>query len=154
AAYFGVGIFYTLRLFGVMLAENPAAAMSSVFLPLGLMFLVWLGSVVHAIFGALNQPDYDLQSYNRGWVYLGSIVGAYVLLPVLISVPLVRFAMHQHGITTPAQASAAMERFNKLGLGAIAAQAARPREQQVDLKINIPDPDSMAAEATTVFHIN
>src|SRR5262249_30171179 len=83
-----------------------------------------------------------------------SVLVAYILLPAVISVPLVRFAMSRNGITTAAQATAAMERFNKLGLGGIAAQAARPREQKVDLKINIPDPHSMAAEATTVFHVN
>jgi hypothetical protein len=152
--YFLAAIFYTVRLFGVILSDNPAAEMTSVFVPLALMGLIWLSSVVHAIFGALNQSDYELQSYNRGLVYLGSVLFAYLLLPAAISIPLVKFAMKQHGITTPEQANAAMAKFGKLGLGGMVARAARPEEGPVDLKIDIPDPDSMAALATTVFHIS
>lgn len=153
-AYFLAGLFYTLRLFGVMLSDNPAAAMSTVFAPLGLMFLIWLASVVHAIFGALNSADYEVQSYNKGLIYFGTLLAAYVVVPAIIAYPLIKFSMKQHGITTPQQATAAMERFNRLGLGGMAARAARPTGQAVDLKMNIPDPDSIAAEATTVFHVN
>ncbi len=154
AAYFGAAVFYTLRYIGVILSDHPAAALSTVFVPLGLIFLVWLASVVLAIFGALDRPDYELQRYNQGWIYIVSVLCAYVIVPVAMTSPLVKFAFRQHGITTPEQANAAMARFSKLGLGGMAALAARQREQKVDLKINIPDPDSMAAEATTVFHVN
>ena len=149
-AYFGAALFYTVRLFDVILSDNPAAAMSTAFAPLGLMFLIWLGSVVHAIFGALNQPEYEVRSFNKGLVYLGSMLLAYVIVPAAISIPLIRFAMKQHGITTPVQVSAAMTRFSRLGLGGMAARAV---EGPVDLKLNIPNPDSLAAEAVTVIHI-
>lgn len=150
-AYLVAAIFYTLRLFGVILSDNPAAEMTSVFAPLALMGLIWLTSVVHAIFTALNLADYQVQSYNRGLVYAGSMLFAYVLLPAVTSIPLVKLAMRKHGVTTPAQANVAMAKFSTLGMGGLAARAT---ERPVDLKIDIPDPDSMAAAATTVFHVS
>jgi len=153
AAYWTVGILYSLRVLDLMLAENPGAEMSRPLALLGLMAIIWLGGVLQAIFSALNQPDYVLQSYNRGVVYLGSILVAYVLLPLALAFPGARWALAQRGITTPEQRAEWLAKFQRLAGRSVGARGTGPVGRPVDLKIDIPDPDSVAAAATTVFHV-
>lgn len=122
--YWAVAVLYTLKVIEVMAAPNPSAQLSK---PIGLLLVmgvIWLAGVVQAIFGALDRPDYELQPYNRGLVYFGVYLFAYVGLPLLMAVPVVR----------------AWPRAPRVG-------------QPVDLKIDIPDPEAAAAAATTVFHV-
>jgi hypothetical protein len=154
-AYWGVGLFYTLRLFEALVAPNPAAAISRPLGLLGVMLLLWLGGVVQAVFAALNRPDYVLQSYNRGMVYLASYVIAYVLLPLLLAFPVARWIMARNGITTPEQRAEWLARIREAGVrsGAVSTGVTAPVARPVDLKIDIPNPDAAAASATTVFHL-
>lgn len=153
-AYWAVGAVYSLRVFEVLVASDQAAVITRPLGWLGGMALVWLGGVVQAVFAALNRPDYVPRAYNRGLVYLGSYGLVYLILPLLLAVPALRWVMARHGITTPEQQVEFLSRVQGLGgtrAGAAAASAivARP----VNLEIDIPDPEAAAASAATVFHL-
>jgi hypothetical protein len=152
-AYWTVGAFYTMRIFEVLLAPNPAAEISRPLALLALMALIWLGGVVQAVFGALGQQDYVLQAYNRGAVYLGAYIVAYVIFPLVLAFPVARWALARHGITTPEARAEWLGRLRQFAAGRGGAPGAGPAARRVDLKIGIPDPDSLAAKATTVLHV-
>jgi hypothetical protein len=154
-AYWGAGLFYTLRVFEALLAPDPAAALSRPLGWLAVMMLLWLGGVVQAVFAALNRPDYVLQSYNRGMVYCASYVIAYVILPLVLAFPVARWVMARNGIKTPEQRAEWLARIRGAGTraGAVATGVTVPAARPVDLKIDIPDPEAAAAGAATVFHL-
>jgi hypothetical protein len=145
--YWAVAVLYTLKVIALMTSPDPAAHLSS---PLGLLLVmgvVWLGGVVQAIFAALDRPDYQLQSYNRGLIYAGGYLLAYVVLPIAMVIPLA-------GGTARLKGGASTD---SNGVAALLEGLTHPRAGQVgqpiDLKIDIPDPDAAAATATTVFHV-
>jgi len=153
-AYWTVGAFYAMRIFEVILAANPAAEISRPLALLALMGLIWLGGVVQAVFGALDQQEYVLQAYNKGVVYLGTYLVGYVIFPLLLTFPVARWALARHGITTPEARAEWLGRLRQFAAGKTGAPgAAGPAARRVDLKIGIPDPDSLAATATTVLHV-
>lgn len=145
--YWVVAILYTLKVIAIMASPDPAAHLSS---PLGLLLVmgvIWLGGVVQAIFAALDRPDYALQRYNRGLVYVGVYLLAYVALPLAMAILLGGRIPRQQGDG----------RTDASGLAALLEGLTRSRSagagQPIDLKIDIPNPDSAAAAATTVFHV-
>lgn len=147
-AYWAVAVLYTLKIIEVMVSPDPAQQLSR---PIGLLLLmgvIWLAGVVQAIFSALNQPDYELQPYNRGLVYFGTYVVAYIGLPLLLALPLAGWVAKLNG--------GAPRDGNRVAtlLGALARPGSPRVGQPVDLKIDIPDPEAAAAAATTVFHVN
>ena len=152
-AYWTAGAFYILRVLDAMVAENPAAELSRPLALLAVMAFIWLGGVVQAVFSALNQPDYVLQLYNRGVVYVGVCVIVYLIFPLILAFPVARWALARRGITTPAQRAEWLAKFQRFATSGAGAPGSPPVARPVDLKIDIPDPDSMAAEATTVFHV-
>jgi hypothetical protein len=155
AVYWVVAVLYTLRVFEVLVAPDPAAAITRPLGWLAVMAVLWLGGVVQAVFAALDRPAYVLQPYNRGLVYLGSYLLVYLLLPLLLAFPAARWMMARHGITTPEQRAELLARIRGAAgrSGAEETSVAMPVARPVKVKVDIPNPDSAAAAAVTVFHI-
>lgn len=145
--YWAIAAMYTLKVIALLGSADPAAQLGTPVRWLLVMGVIWLAGVVQAVFAALDRTDYELRSYNRGLVYLGLYLVAYVVIPVLLAVPLAgRVARLGGGSLADSSGVAAL-------LGGLARTAAARTGQPVDLKIDIPDPEAAAAGATTVFHV-
>jgi hypothetical protein len=160
ASVYGGALMCGIRFIGALGATDPRAALGTVMFWGGLTTFVWLGGVVHAVFGALDRSEYFLQRYNHILVYLGVILVAYVLGPVALGGSVFRWMLARNGIQTEQQVAEWRTRMAALKAGAGAARKAQPvRETKPtaplppEVPVDLPDPEIAARGASTVIHL-
>jgi len=151
-----------LRFVGAVAAEDPRAALGSTLVWGGIAAFLWLGSVVHAVFMALDRSEYFLQKFNHPLTYIGAIALLYVAGPVLLGQPLFRWALARNGVETEDQLTRWMMRMGALRSGTAAppppttavpdARPVEPATPEAD-RIKLPDPEVAARGAATAIHL-
>ncbi len=147
------------RVVGLLGAADPRPLISGVLVPVGVFTMGWIGSVLLAVFSALDRAEYEVQPYNRGLVYAGLLALFYVVLPAATGGVTLRWMLARNGIRTPEQVAAWGARVQALrasaGRGGAGADATADAALEIpNLEIPTPpDPEVLARDAATVIHL-
>lgn len=156
---YGSALAATSGAIGALALPDPSQGFGRVMLWGGVAVFAWIGSIVQAVFAALDRPEYELRGYNRAPVYLGILALFYLVLPFTLARPVTAWLMARNGIRTPEQVAAWTARVESLRRRAGASATDVPGAGQADLpvpdlQIQEPvDPEVAAAGAATVIHL-
>ncbi|MBK6778170.1 MAG: hypothetical protein IPI38_14080 [Gemmatimonadetes bacterium] len=153
---YGSALLGLSRVIALLGATDPRPLITGVLVPVGVFTMGWIGSVVLAVFTALDRPEYELRPYNRGLVYAGLLVFVYVVFPVATTDGVLRWLLARNGIRTPEQVAAWGARVE-----ALRASARQRGTAVADSMVEIPnleiatppDPEVLARDAATVIHL-
>ena len=156
---YGSALLGLSRVVGLLAAADPRPLISGVLVPVGVFTMGWIGSVVLAVFSALDRAEYEVQPYNRGLVYAGLLALFCLVIPAATADGVLRWLLARNGIRTPEQVAAWSARVQALRAsarqgGPDGAAAADTAVEIPNLEIATPpDPEVLARDAATVIHL-